>query len=169
MTNCNQQLRLDALRQEHDQLIQLYVHEDLMAWQLNAGFLAMNAAFIAASYGLGVFDAAKEPALIALVVLVGAALLNWVAFFTFERSKIHRNARLNRIYQVEDELRTLGFPIQTLGSAERNIEKGVTITDEPGQERSLKWYEKREALRLRRWAALLPALWLGLAVWVAVR
>lgn len=67
-----------------------------MAWQLNLGFLGMNGAFVATTYAIGAFEKQTPPTLLLYIVLGVAALLNLLAYFTFERSKIHRNARLIR-------------------------------------------------------------------------
>jgi hypothetical protein len=136
-----------ALLQEHEELVQLYVHEDSMAWQLTLAVLAMNGAVFSGTYALGVFDRTKPPGFELYVLLALGVLLNIVAFFVLQRSKIHRVSRLFRAYQIEDALapRT---PIKAFTTAERAIhhKRMLRAPEEGGGERELHWYETVEIL-----------------------
>jgi hypothetical protein len=52
MSNQDGSLQINTHLIEHQELVQLYIHEDSMAWRFNFGFFAMNAALFAAIYAL---------------------------------------------------------------------------------------------------------------------
>jgi hypothetical protein len=171
MASESDQQKIDALRQEHEELVQLYVHEDSMAWQLSLTLLAANGALFTALYGLDVFDPTKHLGIPVFAILSVGIAINVVGYFVLQRSNIHRKSRLFRAYQVEDELGSLGTPIRTFTSAERVIHRNKVL-DTHGErefrERDLHWTETIEALGFSALSNGLAILYYALALWLIV-
>lgn len=130
--------QIDALLQEHQELIDLAIHEDALSWQLNLEFLGTNGALLAAAF------VARGAASYVMVVAIFAAVVNGLWFFPFERSKLHFSSRLCRAYEIEDQLESMGIIFRTLTSAERTIARGF-VHDRIGKpDRPLHWWERIE-------------------------
>lgn len=166
MSEDSEKRTVEALLQEHQELVQLFVHENSLAWQLNLAFLAMNGVVITAVVGYGLFDKTKTLALPIYLFLLFGVILNTLTYFVFQRSKLHRESRLVRAYEVEDQLAQKGIDVQTLSSCERTINQHKVIR-ESNEPRSLRWDERVEVLGFR-WSPLLVAgLFIIGMVWLA--
>lgn len=159
----------EDLLHEHEELVQLFIHEDSMAWQLSLGLLAGNAVVVSGVYSLGLLDANKSNAseLIAIGVVIGLGiLLNLVGFFVLQRSKIHRLSRLFRAYAVENRLRAIGSQIATFTSAEGNLHRKVMLRPSGTTTRPLRCHEQVEALGFRFILNVLSILMVSALVWL---
>ena len=166
MSEDSEKRTVDALLQEHQELVQLFVHENSLSWQLNLAFLAMNGVVISAAVGYGLFDKRESLVLPIYLFLLFGAILNPLTYFVFQRSKLHREARLVRAYEVEDQLAQKGIDLQTLRSCEQMISRGKVIR-EADKPRNLRWDERVEVLGFR-WSPLLVAgLFIIGMVWLA--
>ena len=156
---------VESLRQEHEELVGLFIHEDSMAWQLTIGLLAANAVVVAGAHGLGLFDPTKSPQIDLFGLLLLGSAINVVGFFVLQRSKLHRTSRLFRAYHIEAALGSVGVALQTFSSAEGNIFRNTTLRPDGVSTRPLRWWERIEALDLHFFyivagALLLVTLWL---------
>ena len=165
----------DVLIYEHGELVNLFIHEDSMAWKLTIGLLAANAALAAGAYKLGFFDPSQDPRLELYVIVGLGVLFNIIGFFILQRSKIHRLSRLYRGYTIESRLRALGFPVAIFSSAEGLINREVMLkepdgmlTDNDWTTRPLRWYEKQEALDLRFMLYVLAGFFFAAIVWLVI-
>ena len=175
MTSDPSDRAIAALLQQHDELVQLYIHEDALAWQLNLTLLGADAGLFAAAGGLGAFDAEVPVSFPLIAVLAAGALINVVGFFVLQRSKIHRTSRLFRGLHLEADLLKSGISVDTFASAEGYIHSNRMLL--PPQEqaqtsaelptRPLRRWEKVESLNLRFSFNLLAAVFIGLIIWVA--
>lgn len=159
----------EHLLQEHEELVQLFIHEDSMAWQLTLALLAGNAAVIGGAYGIGLLDPAKCLAreLFAMYfVIVLGILLNVVGFCVLQRSKIHRLSRLFRGYAVEAQLRAIGSPVITFYSGEGNIHHKVMLEPNGMATRPLRSYERVEALGFSLVLVVISAVLVFAIVWL---
>lgn len=174
------QERIAGLLQEHEELVQLYIHEDSTAWQLMLALFAADAGLIALANRLGAFDPLLPVTPLLIVVCVFAIVFNLMAYSVLQRSELHRLSRLFRAYSVEAHLTGLGCPIRTFHSAELNI-FGGTMLSQPDVTRSaltdqnaaaddptrgLKFSERIPSLPLRFIFILLAIAAVFLLVWV---
>ena len=157
--------KADILRQEHGELVDLFIHEDSTAWRINLAYLAMNGAVLTGVITRDVFEGSGPPTNGAIVLSITGIIMNAATYFVVQRSKIHRLSRLFRAYQIEDELKNLKVPLKTFTTVERLIYHGKVL-DEKGKTRDLWWYENIEALSLL-WKPLFPAIfWLVFFIWL---
>ncbi len=135
---------IEALLLEHDEIVQLFMHEDNRAWQLNLAVAAANgtlAAFLLQTYST-TFSTSAHPFFLNVICLAGF-FLNLLMFFVFQRSKIHWWSRLSRAIQIEqivtEELSTQpndNFQFDTLLSAEGHIflkHQRLVVRQRPGR------------------------------------
>lgn len=165
-----------ALLQEHDELVQLIMHEELVAWQLNLVLLASNSGLLAALYSLGLLDSQRPVGAALAIVLVAGVMLNVAGFFVLQRRKIYRLSRLYRACRVEAELSRAGSPIQTFSSVERTIAAGRMLAPPEGSPpppapqptRALRFYERVTLLDLRLALHVVALAYLAFAIWTAI-
>lgn len=166
----------DALLQEHDELVQLFIHDDVLAWQLNLVLLAANTGLLTAVHTLGLFDLQQPVGAPLLIVLLVGVMLNVVGFFVLQRRQIYRLSRLYRAYRVEDELSRAGSPIQTFLSAEGNIMAGRMLEwpdagskpPAPQLTRALRFRERVRVLDFRFAFNAIAIGFLVLALWAVI-
>ncbi len=159
--------RAAALRQEHEELVSLFIHEDYVGWQLNLALLAANAGLFAGARALGLFNRDTKVGLALLLGLLAGSMMNIVGFFIGQRLRVRRLSRLFRARRIEAELKRLDVPIQTFESVEGNIHEGrmPTPPDETNETRPLHWWERVAVLDLRFAVNALAATFLALALW----
>lgn len=155
-----------AQLQEHQELVHLYIHEDSLAWQLNIAFLTINIAIFTGLYTLGALDPSRALGPGPFILLVAAIVSSLAGFFVFQRNKLYLTSRLQRCYEIEDQLAEVGIPIRTLSTAERTIEQGAVIR--ATGTRRLRWWERVEVLQYRYSTALVVVFWIACSVWLAL-
>lgn len=170
---CLSELEVTALLQEHDELVQLFIHNDLVAWYLNLALLAANGGLLSALHAVGLFDL-EAPLRAPIVVVLGAGVLvNVVGYFVLQRRRVYRQSRLNRALFVEAELASAGSAIRTFSTVEGNLERGrmptppdgISHAQEPQPTRALQRREQYTVLDFRLAFYLVAATFLALSVW----
>ena len=170
--------RRTALLQEHEELVQLFIHEDSMAWQITLALLAMNGALFAAVYK-DLFKYDSKPGSELYVLLTVGVILNAVGYLGRRRSELYRLSRLFRAYYVEDALAKAGAPIRTFTSAERTVFRKkmlIAPAESPGyassepqvSERSLKRREKWKSLNFGVVTLVLALVFAGCLIWLLI-
>jgi len=154
----------EALVREHEELVQLYIHEDAMAWNLIFFFLAANIAIVSGIGALVSLGIAKFSLLVISFLCVFGAIVGFLGFFTLQRSRIHRESRLFRAEDIEEELRKKKLVFDTFLSAEATIHKELKY-QRGGGTVALKRREKVESLRYFPYFVLAIAIiWLSLSI-----
>lgn len=162
--------RTAALLQEHDELVQLFVHEDGRAFQVNVALLAAEGGLLAGAQSFGIFDVQRSISMPLVIVLLGGALLNVVGFFVLQKVQLLRMSRLYRGFRIEAELALLDVTIRTFDSVEGNISRRTALNppSDKDETRRLRWWENVEPLNLRLVFNLLAGVFLFLAIWALI-
>lgn len=165
-----------GLLQEHDELVQLMMHDDIIAWYLNLALLATNGGLLSAVETQGVFEFTEpvDPAL--WLVLFAGLLLNVVGHFALQRRKVHRLSRLYRALRIEAELDGVGCPVRTFSSAEALIAQGRMLVPPisappppaPHPTRRLTFQERLTFLDLRFLFYVMAIVYLAIVAWVVM-
>lgn len=165
-----------ALMQEHGELVDLIIHEESVAWQLNIVLLGANSGLFAGVNSLGLLDL-QTPVSAALVIVLGVGVLfNAAGVVVTQRRNVYRLSRLYRACRVEAELSMLGRPVQTFSAVERTIAAGrMPVAPEgsapppsPPSTRALKFYERITVLDLRLVFHVVALAYLALVIWAAM-
>lgn len=172
--NGNSRKIVTALLHEHEELVQLFIHEDSMAWNLLLTMLAANVAFLGATFPLRIFHQNGANLVAIGMILIFGLFVNLAGYFILQRSNIHRLSRLYRAYRIEKALQIEGHSVRTFRSAEGNIRDGRMLespendTMHPYEQktRRLRRYEKIEVLNFRSLLWILAIINLVILVWV---
>ena len=165
-----------ALLQEHDELVQLIIHEEYVSWQLNLVLLGANSALLGALHSLGLFDRQQQVGFEPAFLLVGGLIVNLVGVFVVQRRGMYRLARLHRGCRIEAELAMAGSPIRTFSSVERMIAAGRMLVPPessppppvPQPSRPLRVHERVRFLDFRLMFYLVALMYAALAMWAAL-
>lgn len=165
-----------ALLQEHGELVDLIIHEESVAWQLNLVLLGANSGLLAAVHSLGLLDL-QTPISAALVIVLGVGVIfNAAGVVVTQRRTVYRLSRLYRACRVEAELSLLGRPIRTFSAVERTLAAGRMLVPPessapppaPPSTRALRFYERVTVLDLRLAFHVVALTYLALAIWAAL-
>ena len=164
-----------ALLQEHDELVQLIIHEESVSWQLNLVLLAANGALLGPLHSLGLLDRQQQVGFALGFLMVVGVIINLVGVFVLQRRGMYRLARLHRGCRIEAELAMAGSPIRTFSSVERTIAAGRMLAPPessppppaPQPTRPLRLHERVRFLNFRLAFYLVALMYAALAIWAA--
>lgn len=162
-----------ALLQEHDELVQLIIHEEYVSWQLNVVLIGANSALLGALHSLGLLDRQQQVGVALGFLLVVGLIINLVGVFVLQRRGMYRLARLHRGCRIEAELALAGSPIRTFSSVERTIAAGRMLAPPessppppaPQPTRPLRLHERVRFLNFRLAFYLVALMYAALAIW----
>lgn len=117
----------DGLFHEHNSLVQLFIHEDVMAWRFVIAIATANSAIFVAAHALNFQDVERGAEVALYVILFAGIALNAAAALMFRRGEIHRRSRLFRAYTIEKRLHELGCPVSTFSSTESLMHRGFKL------------------------------------------
>jgi hypothetical protein len=153
------------LLEEHKELVQLFIHEDSMAWNLINYYIVVNVGILA---GIGALfnPCSMVKALISVALCFGGSISGLIWLLFLMRSRMHSDSRMYRAIEIENRLtEKTKIEFDTLKSCEELINFEEKILKKPkGEKRDLRdlyWYEKIKALKFFKYLIIaVSAIWL---------
>lgn len=107
----------EILIKEHEELIQLFIHEDKLAWDLISYFIVVNIGILSVmAVLLSQNSVFSQFIFVALSVVGGVFGLFW--FTVRRRSEKHRNLVRDKTREIEAQLKNVFIKFDALGSCE---------------------------------------------------
>jgi len=160
----------EVLLEEHKELIQLFMHEDSLAWNMTYFYIVLNTGLFSALGALLSRLGFLEVAAIYVVPSVIGGLIGIAWRFSFKRSELHRQSRMFQAMMIEDQLTRRNLPLDTLRSCESRLYQGNVLKDPDGNlrwpnTRPLRRFEKIESLKIIHGGTIAFAvIWFAFAV-----
>lgn len=106
----------EVLLREHEELVNLFIHEDNLVWNLIYFFLIINVGLISGTGALISFGVTGIILLLVSLLCLFGAVIAFSWFFTMQRSRIHWEALIFRAEDIERELQKKGLMLATFHS-----------------------------------------------------
>ena len=159
--------KLIVFLKEHEELIHLLSHEDTVGWNLVNFYIVMNFALVS-SIGLLLTQESLERLISIIITLcVMGFSISGTWFFLYGRVRLHHRMDLFRLYKIEKELQSMGYPLDTTESTYQKSHRGKTpfknmkYLDPEEKERKMHFYELIETFKsIHIIMGIVPIIWL---------
>jgi len=161
----------EILLREHEELIQLFIHEDKLAWNIIYFYIVAN---LGLSSALVILISSSSPfSFPAFFLCIIGSGFGIIFYFAFQRSKIHWHSRLYRALEIENKFNAhKDMEFKTFSSCESKIwfeKPPKCLKDAKGNYRKLKWRERREILgAIDRYTFGGAIIWVSLALYILI-
>lgn len=142
-----------VLSKEHEELIDVFIHVDTNGWNLVNFYIVMNFALVSAIGLLLTQESPEKLIWVIFTLCIMGFIIGILWFFLYGRLRMHHRIILFRLYEIENKLQSLNFPLSTMKNTFQKTHRGktplvdMTYKDPEGKLREMHSYELIEALR----------------------